>query len=197
MNKARKIVLNPFCFRQFEKGGPNFIDCDKEKFVEKINELYDPKNLKDGYAPFCKHLFVKNFTPAILGYAEITPENEPLLRTKYEARAQNELPVLVRFFPAESLKAKVADYLDIILYSKEQIQAESKATGVEDPDKDVDYEWGIVSIKPQDVDYELPMQPITMMRNALGKEEGGSGVPLNREKYMEAVEFWSKNAMIK
>jgi len=87
--------------------------------------------------------------------------------------------------------------LDIILYSKEQIQAESKATGVEDPDKDVDYEWGIVSIKPQDVDYELPMQPITMMRNALGKEEGGSGVPLNREKYMEAVEFWSKNAMIK
>jgi hypothetical protein len=24
------------------------------------------------------------------------------------------------------------------------------------------------------------MQPITMMRNALGREEGGSGVPLDR-----------------
>jgi hypothetical protein len=27
---------------------------------------------------------------------------------------------------------------------------------------------------------ETPMEPITMMRNALGKTEGGSGVPLDR-----------------
>ena len=31
------------------------------------------------------------------------------------------------------------------------------------------------------------MDPITMMRNALGKEEGGSGVKLNREEYMKSV----------
>ena len=36
-----------------------------------------------------------------------------------------------------------------------------------------------------------------MMRNALGKEEGGSGVPLEREKYTESVAFWSKYASIK
>ena len=41
------------------------------------------------------------------------------------------------------------------------------------------------------------MNPITMMRNSLGKEEGGSGVPLDRVKYMESVDFWSKNALIK
>jgi hypothetical protein len=41
------------------------------------------------------------------------------------------------------------------------------------------------------------MNPITMMRNALGKEEGGSGVPLNKKDYLEAVEFWSKNALVK
>ena len=27
------------------------------------------------------------------------------------------------------------------------------------------------------------MQPITMLRNALGREEGGSGVPLNKDAY--------------
>ncbi len=27
------------------------------------------------------------------------------------------------------------------------------------------------------------MQPITMLRNALGREEGGSGVKLDREAY--------------
>jgi hypothetical protein len=50
--------------------------------------------------------------------------------------------------------------------------------------------WGIVSIKAQDVDYEIPMTPITAMRNALGKDEGGSGVPIDRESYMEAYRFW-------
>jgi hypothetical protein len=36
-----------------------------------------------------------------------------------------------------------------------------------------------------------------MMRNALGKAEGGSGVPLDREKYKESVAFWVENVAIK
>ncbi len=40
----------------------------------------------------------------------------------------------------------------------------------EDPSKDIDYDYGIISVKPSDVAYETPMDPITMMRNALGKE---------------------------
>ena len=69
--------------------------------------------------------------------------------------------------------------------------------GEEDPHSQLDYEWGVVSIKPSDVDHELPMDPITMMRNALGVEHGGSGVILEREKYLESVKFWSKYAKIK
>lgn len=41
------------------------------------------------------------------------------------------------------------------------------------------------------------MQPITIMRNALGTEEGGSGVPLDREKYRESTTFWMENVSIK
>jgi hypothetical protein len=57
--------------------------------------------------------------------------------------------------------------------------------------------WGIISVKGQLCDYELPMQPITIMRNALGKDQGGSGVPLVFEKYMESVNFWKKNVSLK
>lgn len=53
-----------------------------------------------------------------------------------------------------------------------------------DPNQAIDYDFGVVSIKPSDVAYETPMDPITMMRNALGKEQGGSGVPLDRQKYL-------------
>ena len=35
------------------------------------------------------------------------------------------------------------------------------------------------------------------MRNSLGKNEGGSGVPIDRKKYMDGVEFWSKNVELK
>jgi hypothetical protein len=38
------------------------------------------------------------------------------------------------------------------------------------------------------------MVPISMMRNALGVEEGGSGVPLDREAYRRSVEFRERNA---
>ena len=66
-----------------------------------------------------------------------------------------------------------------------------------DPNKDIDYDFGIISVKPQDVPHETPMDPITMMRNALGKEEGGSGVKLEKEKYLESVVYWTKNAIVK
>lgn len=75
----------------------------------------------------------------------------------------------------------VGKYLDLILYSREQINKENAAMG---NDSNSDAPWGIVSIKSQDVDYELPMQPITSMRNALGEEHGGSGVPIDRNAYM-------------
>ena len=45
-------------------------------------------------------------------------------------------------------------------------------------------------------DSELPMQPITVMRNALGEDQGGSGVALVPEAYKASVAYWSANAPI-
>lgn len=197
---ARQLVLDRFVLRQFDD--PEYtgtrIYCDKTECEDKINAFYDSGDcpLVDGYAPFCKHIFVPNFAGAKLNYLEITPENEPLLRSGYDARTEQELPVLLRWFAAGTApEPAVASHLDVILYSREQIRKESQAMGREDTGETAP--WGIISIKAQSVDYELPMQPITMMRNALGKEEGGSGVPMDREAYRKSVAFWSKFAAIK
>jgi hypothetical protein len=81
--------------------------------------------LKEGYAPFCKHLFILNdFTQAKVNVLKITAENEIHLRSNYEARNEKELPVLQRYFPKALIKdddLPVAKYLDLILYSREQI----------------------------------------------------------------------------
>lgn len=49
----------------------------------------------DSYAPFCKHLFVKNFTDTRNNLVPITQANARLLLSDYEARAAGELPVYV------------------------------------------------------------------------------------------------------
>ncbi|CAI2379730.1 unnamed protein product [Moneuplotes crassus] len=203
MEGAKKIVLDPFCFKQFEPkedGTPAAIDFNKEELTEKVNSYYIEKGtdcLKPGYAPFCKHIFMENFTPALQSTAEITDENKGLLQCAYEARRENELAVLTRWFPQEHITATTAKYLDIILYSYDQVQSENESMSTEDPNKDIGYDYAIISIKPQGVDFELPMQPITMMRNSLGKEYGGSGVPFDEDKYKESVKYWESNALIK
>ncbi len=40
------------------------------------------------------------------------------------------------------------------------------------------------------------MQPITIMRNSLGRDEGGSGVKLDREAYEASVKYWEGHAAI-
>ena len=64
------------------------------------------------------------------------------------------------------------------------------------PQLEEEYDWAIISIKGQLEPFETPMSPITAMRNALGKEEGGSGVPLDRAKYLAAVSYWEKHAAL-
>ena len=50
----------------------------------------------DGYASFCKHVFVPNFAGARLNALRITAENERHLRTGYSRRRPEELAVLSR-----------------------------------------------------------------------------------------------------
>lgn len=197
---APTFDLDPFAFKQFDDDsyGGTRISCDKTVFAARINELYATGEfaLVDGYAPFCKHLFVPNFTGARTSYLKITPENEGHLRSGYEARKADELPVLGRWFPlVEDDPPPVSKFLDVILYSREQINKEAAAMGREE--EPTTAPWGIISIKSQDVAYELPMNPITMMRNALGREEGGSGVALDRAQYAASVAFWKEHAVLK
>jgi hypothetical protein len=200
---GKALVVDPFCFRQFAENdassqyGGTVFKTGIAEFEQIVNARYDESLLKEGYAPFCKHLFIVNdFTDERVNVLPITSENEALLRTKYEARNEKELPVLARFFPQEAVadNLPVAKYIDLILYSRDQINKENAAQGQAKNEEAAP--WGIVSIKAQTVDYELPMNPITAMRNSLGKEEGGSGIPIDREAYQQAVDYWKDHAVI-
>lgn len=149
-----------------------------EEFECYLNE-HAPLYVLDGYAPFCKLHVHRNWTSTKCLTVPITDANRHLLRSDYEARNSAELPVLVRWF--EGLEPQVASYLIPILYSREQLAKEGQP---------IDADWGVVGCMYTMEPKETPMTPITMLRNALGVNEGGSGVPLDRAAYLRSVDFW-------
>lgn len=199
-DSGKTFFMDPFGLRQFND--PSYtgtqVNFDPSEFEARIEEAFKQGSpLVEGYAPFCKHIFVENFCNVRCGYTKITEGNKKLIKSGYEARKEGELPVMVQWIDSSDLDAPQATHLDVILYSREQIIKENEAMGEPGVAKDTDSPWGIISVKGQTTDYELPMQPITMMRNALGKAEGGSGVPLEHEKYMQSVAFWKDHVPIK
>lgn len=197
---SQRIRLDRFCFRQFDD--PKYVGTQltgtKEAFLERVQQQQAELELVDGYAPFCKHVFVPNFLAGVKSpTVRLTEATRGLVVSEYQARTDKELPVLVRWIPAARLGARPdATWLDLILYSKAQIVAECRAMGEADDTSGLDYDWGIISVKAQDEPRELPMTPITMMRNALGREEGGSGVPLDRAKYLQSVAYWQDHVTV-
>lgn len=157
-------------------------DCTPEQFERHLNEQ-PPFAVLDGYAPFCKLHVHRNWTRTRCMAIPIDDGNRHLLRSGYEARTKEELPVLVRWF--EGVDPPVANYLIPILYSREQMAKEGNY---------IDADWGVVGCLYTMEPIETPLAPITMLRNALGVEEGGSGVAIDRAAYARAVEFWQSHA---
>ncbi|MGK3747202.1 MAG: hypothetical protein ACI90V_014066 [Bacillariaceae sp.] len=171
---TKNLVVDPFCYRQFQQyeqsktyGGTVF-SLSIEEFEKIVNERYESENLKDGYAPFCKHIFLINDFTGDDGKANVLPVkgNEHLIRSEYAARNEKEVPVLQRFIPLDDIVGgidhlPVAKYLDLILYSREQIQKENASMnkGKTEVEENETAPWGIVSIKAQDENFELPMNP--------------------------------------
>lgn len=143
----------------------------------------------EGYAPFCRHLFFGSkdlcAVSVSIDSVGITEDNRHLLRSGYEARREEELPVLCRWF--EGLVLDPAPVVDVILYSQDQLLKEGE---------NVDKAWGVVGILGVETPEEPPPSPDILMRNALGVEFGGSGIPLDRSAYERSVEYWNHRALV-
>lgn len=183
MTIAPTIALTRFArSRLFDPKRGRIEGTTADDFLAHVN-AQPPLRWLDGYAPFCKLLVYRNWTSTRCATIPITDANRHLLRSAYETRAHGELPVLVRWF--EGVQAPRAEYLLVIVYSQAQLAREGDR---------IKADWGIVGCLPSTDPEEIPMAPITMMRNALGVAEGGSGVPLDRAAYQRSVEYWQHHA---
>ena len=171
--KLTVLGLTPFGTRAFliEQVGT---DVKFEQYVQRDMPFEPVHVLYDLHRVFFRHL---RDTPGKNGtYQE--QDHGDMLRERWDRGV-----LVERRY--ESLEPPVANYLVPILYSAEQLAKEGSP---------IEADWGIVGCLYTLEPAEIPMVPITMMRNALGVEEGGSGVPLDREAYRRSVAFWSTHA---
>lgn len=194
------LSLSDFVLKTSFKSG-SYFGVSKDDFISYMNSCgFDIGHsrmveIRSGYADFCKLLFVRNFTNAPVSFIKRSPNVYPYIRTEYNSRNDNEMPVLIEW-ASIPWKLEKAPYLMLVLYNRDQIVKELNVDSVEDLDTFV-HDWYIVSIIPTLEVEEPPMPPITMWRNSLGVEYGGSGVNIDTNSYNKSVDFWSEHIKVK
>lgn len=215
------IGYDPFVLRQFKQDfkGTNLAKIDAGKLLDLINVKYQellnfksdavdapkPALMMDSDSEFCKYLIFSNPAQEIKSQVtKIDLSIYPYIRSAYSARTPEELPVMSRWAELPPGFAQpTAAYVVCVMYTREQLSAEyDKKIAPEGQDKAPFYlpesvKYGIVAIMGTMAPEADPLIPVTMMRNALGMEEGGNGVELNRASYMKSVQFWETHVMIK
>lgn len=116
------------------------------------------------------------------GVVEVT-EGMPLV-TSFIRRRPDEEPFIEAVAPGQpKLPAKTAK---IVLYRHDVLEEGNEAS--------CDAEWEIVSLNASPVEGEMPMHPITMMRNMMVRP-GGTAATYTAEQFCEAIHFWSTRVM--
>ena len=192
----KNVGPSRFVKRQYKQ---NFYGtCINSLIVENLLKLIQEEKYKifSAYADFCKVLSIKNRSisndplfPELLSLTINRKEalmKGGIIKTSYQARNKKELPVLNEW--VEGICPIPAEFIHLILYNKEQMEKEGESAP---------YDWFIVSIQTGVNEEISPMKPITMLRNALGVQYGGSGVEINEKSYLASVKFWSEHINIR
>lgn len=199
-----KVEFTNFSLRQFS---PSFAGTKlpliinntlgNKYLTEYINDKLEYFVFKNSYQDFCKYLIIKNdFNEIKSGTIKLNWFTKLFIKSGYSSRTEKELEVLSRWVKLPFwFKRPKAEYLVFVLYSREQLIKELKSDEVLELNDNC--EWGIVAVLGTSQPNPDPMPPITIMRNALGVEEGGNGVVLDHNLYNESVEFWKNNILIK
>lgn len=184
------IGMTEFAERQYRSDFSGTV-VRPEWVADMIERAQRAPHVLPGYADFCKIVVLPNepeHYPLRLRVIErqAAAEQGADFHTAYEARRPEELAVLTEW--VSGVEGAIAPWIHLIVYSREQLEAENEP---------VDADWGIVSVNAGATSEPEPMRPITMMRNALGIEFGGSGHPIDPAAYDASVRYWSQHVLIR
>ena len=191
MTKNRQTVgINEFVLRQVEGSGKTFLKNlsfqELAKYAEKVLNEY-PKSIKPGYRDGvllieCDYSMNKFFFSSMVSINE---------KTKLEAKVEKRREGEETYIQIRALNGKLLPTAraDLILYRHDVLS--------ENNEQSTDCDWELIAFHAvPDGLKDLPMGPVTMMRNQL-ELPGGTAANYSSEKWAESVNFWQKYAFKK
>tara|TARA_Y100000590_G_C15383946_1_gene887467 strand:- start:103 stop:675 length:573 start_codon:yes stop_codon:yes gene_type:complete len=181
-----KVTLNNFVLRQNKESGKTYSDLSFDEIAKYATQQLEKDNYINGYRegvllipvePHMNKHFVCPFTAI---------DEKTTLKAKSVKRRPNEQPYIQ--IRATSGKLCKTGKVDLILYHNSVLKETDEHTE--------GAEWELISFHsiPEGVN-EMPMGPVTMMRNQL-ELPGGTKGEYSSKKWAESVDFWQKYAIL-
>ena len=177
------VGVNSFVKRQTKESGKTYSkEMTFEEIAEYASKQIKNKKYKKGYRDgvilvSVEKKLINNFVCPIIKIDENTK-----LIAEYTKRRDDEEPYIK--ISALNGKAVKTNNVDLILYRNDILE--------ETNENETDKKWELISFHaiPDGID-DLPMGPVTMMRNQLQLKGGTKGY-YSSEYWAESVNFWQK-----
>ena len=187
MKKIDSVSINDFVLRQAKDSGKTYAEnLTFDNIASHAQEQLANGNYTEGYrdgvilVQVSKELIHHFICP----FVKITEETK-LKATVLRRRPEEKPYIQIRALNGTLLKTGA---VDLILYHHDVLKETNEQT--------TDAEWELISFHaiPEEID-NMPMGPVTMMRNQL-QLLGGTKAFYESEKWAESVKFWQEYAVL-
>jgi len=187
MKNKETVSVNDFVRRQSKDSGKSYvIDLSFEEIARHAKCQLESENFKKGYRDGVVIVQVdqKLTHHFICPIVKITNETK-LSATMVQRRPEETPYIQIRALNGTLLKT---GSVDLILYRHDVLAETDEQTSAAD--------WELISFHaiPEGVD-DMPMGPVTMMRNQL-QLTGGTKAYYKSDDWAESVKFWQEYAML-
>jgi len=184
MNKT--VGVNDFVRRQIKGTGKTYSSLSYEEIAKYAETELNNGNFKQGYRDGV--IIVKVKKELVSKFH--CPFTRIVSNTKLKATVTKRQPIEENYIQIRALNGDPLDVgsAQIILYRKDVL--------AETSDDCTDKDWELIAFHaiPKFID-EMPMGPITMMRNQL-ELSGGTKAHYSSEEWAKSVNFWQKYAIL-
>ena len=186
-NISGNVAINEFVERQIKGSGKTYVDgLTFEEIVSHTQEQLANGHYTEGYRDgvILVQVDKKLAHHFICPFTKIT-EKTTLEAKMVKRRPEEEPYIQMRALNGTPLKT---GSVDLILYRHDVL--------IETNEESTDADWELISFHalPEGID-DMPMGPVTMMRNQLQLSGGTKGY-YESEKWAESVKFWQGYAVL-